>query len=83
MDIAKQDEVAALSLHDPLRESLSCGHCRYHEEWQSAGPYSDMCNCPDIVSMLDSTNTVVRCNEAREFKFACGAKARYFKIKAV
>jgi hypothetical protein len=48
----------------------------------SPGDYSLMCKAPEVLALLDITlgpaNSATRCQEAREYKFACGNMGRFF-----
>lgn len=58
----------------------NCADCHYHESWGGAGdPYQCMCTNPHLIPLISpSTNKAVRCNETREFAFACGIEGRWF-----
>jgi len=61
----------------------NCADCRFHESWGSPEDcYHWMCINPLLGPLIaPSTNSAVRCNETREFAFACGIEGRWFKPK--
>lgn len=67
----------------------NCEDCaNLSAEWRTlppADPYHRMCVAQEVLALLDSAggtpNTATRCNEAREYAFACGNLARFYRPK--
>lgn len=61
---------------------VNCSACK-HWEMLDSDPnraYHWMCNNPKLAPLIaPSTNAAVRCNETREFNFACGLDAKWFE----
>lgn len=63
--------------------SPSCVDCRYMESWGTPNQtFHLMCTHHNLLWLIaPSTNRAVRCNETREFNFACGVEGRWFEAK--
>jgi hypothetical protein len=64
---------------------MNCEDCKFHENWGESGDqYHHMCVNPRLQALItkfNPPNRGVRCNETREFDFACGADAAWFESK--
>lgn len=61
----------------------NCENCANYKHLQNGGAYEVMCTAPQLAEALDPLEPnlpqlLVRCNETRSFKGACGIMARWF-----
>lgn len=75
--------------HDLANVARNCEECanlsKDYRLLPPADPYHSMCTAPEVLELLDSAGgapaNATRCNEAREYAFACGNLARFFRPK--
>jgi len=66
--------------------SVACKDCKFHESLVNhfaGGEYAHVCTNPKlqplICNEMNESNEWVRCNETREFNFACGHDGKWFE----
>lgn len=64
--------------------SLNCADCKHRGSMDDNpnGQYHSVCENPKLLPLIDSGNSMVRCNETREFSFACGGDAKWFEARS-
>lgn len=64
----------------------NCRDCKHHSIMDASpdAAYHLMCDNPRLLPLIvPSENLAVRCNETREFNFACGIEAKWFEQRGV
>lgn len=67
----------------------SCRDCKFHESVVGhikGDEYEHVCTNPKLQPLITTegygSNSWVRCNETREFNFACGVEAAWFEQRS-